>query len=295
MSKLSAFIPDVQFEQIPIKNLVSNQEYQRNLSILHVRRMVSDFDVFQINPVKVSHRDGLNVVINGQHTVETVAAASGSRETPVWCMVYHGLDYQHEAHIFANQQRYVKGLSAYEIFVANLEAGNDNQLLIKDLVESYGLTLSSTRAICTVCAIASLEQIYIKHQFHVLDHTLRLIVGTWEGEPLSLTANMLRGVARLVVSYGDLMKDDLFCDRLSKVTAREITRNAKEKREGSLGFAEAILAIYNRKTNGGLHRTKLYGENPHYSIMHEIAEMEKEDVDANSFVEPKKLSLDAIF
>lgn len=277
MTKFAEYIPDVQFEQVPIKNLVSNQEYQRNLSMLHVRRMVNAFDVYQINPVKVSHRNGLNVVINGQHTIETVAAAAGTREIPVWCMVYHGLDYQQEARIFANQQKYVKGLSALEIFAANIEAGNDDQLLIKDLVESYGLTLSNSKSACTICAVTSVEQIYMKYQFHVLDRTLRLIVGTWEGDPLSLSANMLRGVARLIVSYGDLMKDDLFCDRLGKISAREITRNAKEKREGSLGFAESILAVYNKKSNSGLHRTMLYGDNPHYSIVHEMSELQNED------------------
>jgi hypothetical protein len=241
--------------------------------------MVLAFDLFQVNPVKVSYRDGLYVVINGQHTVETIAAASGSRETPVWCMVYHGLEYKQEAYIFANQQKYVKGLSPFEIFSANIEAGNDDQLLIKDLVESYGLTLSSKKAACNICAITSLEHIYMKYRFHVLDRTLRLIVGTWEGDPLSLSANMLRGIARLIVNYGDLMKDDVFCDRLGKVSAREITRNAKDKREGSLGFAEAILTVYNKKTSGGLHRTMLYGDDPHYSIVHEIAEMEKEDLE----------------
>ena len=29
----SQFVPNVHFEQIPIKNLVSNQEYQRNLCL----------------------------------------------------------------------------------------------------------------------------------------------------------------------------------------------------------------------------------------------------------------------
>jgi hypothetical protein len=276
-SAFAAYIPDFQPELIPIKNLVSNQEYQRNLSMIHIRRMATGFDLFQINFVKVNRRDGLSYVINGQHTIETVAAVSASRETPVWCMVYHDLTYEEEARIFANQQKYVKGLSPYEIFIANIEAGNDDQLLIKDLVESYGLTLSSTKVSCSICAITSLVQIYAKYRFHVLDRTLRLLVGSWEGDPLSLSGNMLRGVARLVVAYGELMKDDIFCDRLGKVSAREITRNAKEKREGSLGFAEAILSVYNRKTSGGLHRTMLYGENPHHSIVHEIADIQNED------------------
>jgi len=34
---LQKFVPQVHFEQIPIKNLCSNQDYQRNLSIKHVQ------------------------------------------------------------------------------------------------------------------------------------------------------------------------------------------------------------------------------------------------------------------
>ena len=32
MADFSMFVPNVHFEQITIKNLVSNQEYQRNIS-----------------------------------------------------------------------------------------------------------------------------------------------------------------------------------------------------------------------------------------------------------------------
>ena len=64
------------------------------------------FDLHQVNPVKVSRRNGVNFVFNGQHTIEIVALVSGSRDTPVWCMVYEDLDYELEADIFANQQKY---------------------------------------------------------------------------------------------------------------------------------------------------------------------------------------------
>ena len=81
-------ITDVTFELIPIRNLVSNQDYQRPLSEGHIRKTVEEFDIYQVNPVKVSRRDGINFVFDGQHTVEIVASVSGSRDTPVWCMVY---------------------------------------------------------------------------------------------------------------------------------------------------------------------------------------------------------------
>ena len=105
---LQKFVPQVHFEQIPIKNLCSNQDYQRNLSIKHVQRAAANFDLYQINPVKVSRRDGINYVFNGQHTIEIVALVSGSRETPVWCMVYDDLVYTQEADIFANRYYLMK-------------------------------------------------------------------------------------------------------------------------------------------------------------------------------------------
>ena len=58
----SRFVPNAHFELIPIKNLVSNQDYQRNLSIKHVERTSKNFDLNQINPVKVSRRNGVNYV-----------------------------------------------------------------------------------------------------------------------------------------------------------------------------------------------------------------------------------------
>lgn len=258
LEELQQFVPQVHFEQIPIRNLVSNQEYQRNLSTAHVKRAAEHFDLYQINPVKVSRRNGINYVFNGQHTIEIVARVSGSRETPIWCMVYDDLGYQQEADIFANQQKFNKSLSPYEIFMANIEAGNDQQLIIRDLVRSYGLEIHHTKQVGCVCAIATLESIFAKHGFHVLDRTLRLICSTWEGDVNSFSANMLNGVARLVVVYGDKLSDSIFKEKLGAVSVREIARTAKDRRVGSLGYAETMLIIYNKKTKSGLRWSNLY-------------------------------------
>jgi len=248
----------VHFELIPINNLVSNQEYQRRLSQSHIDRTLAHFDLYQINPVKVSRRDGLNYVINGQHTIEIIAAASCSRETPIWCMVYDDLEYMHEADIFANQQKYTKPLSSYEIFTANVEANSDKHIIIKSIVEQNGLSLVSSKTNCGVCAVASLSEIYEKYGYQVLDRTVKLVVGSWEGEANSLTANMLRGVALLVTTFSESLKDDLFIDRVGSISAREITRTAKERHAGSIGYAETMLLIYNRKTKATLNMVRLY-------------------------------------
>lgn len=66
MDKFSNYVPNVHFEKIPIRNLVSNQDYQRNLSQAHIARAAANFDLYQINPVKVSRRDGVNYVFNAK-------------------------------------------------------------------------------------------------------------------------------------------------------------------------------------------------------------------------------------
>ena len=40
MEDYSKYVPNVIFEQIPIKNLVSSQDYQRNLSMKHVKKLL---------------------------------------------------------------------------------------------------------------------------------------------------------------------------------------------------------------------------------------------------------------
>ena len=278
---LNQFVPKVHYELIPIKNLVSNQDYQRNISIKHVQRAAANFDLYQINPVKVSRRDGINYVFNGQHTIEIIALVSGSRETPVWCMIYDDLIYEQEADIFANQMKYTKTLLPYEVFMANIEAGNDKQLIIKSLVESYNLVISGKAQPGGICAVAALESIHDKYGFHVLDRTLRLIIAAWEGTPKSFSANMMNGVARLIHCFGDDIKDDLFAEKLGRISIKELSRTARDRRAGSLGYSEAMLLAYNKKSQKPLKFEQLYsnkGAKPKNAITkEELAAQNAED------------------
>ena len=260
MTDYKDFVPNVHFELIPIKNLVSNQEYQRNLSDLHVKRAAEHFDLYQINPVKVSRRDGVNYVFNGQHTIEIIALVSGSRETPVWCMVYDDLVYEHEADIFANQQKFVKPLTAYDTFIANVEAGNPEYLTIKSIIESYNLKITAKRTNGSLCAISTAEYIYRKYGYHVLDNTIALCIATWQGDPNSLVSNILKGVAKLLVAYGERLDMNMFKEKIGMYSLREIIRNANARNNGSLGYAESMLAVYNKRMKYPLPISKLYNK-----------------------------------
>ena len=279
MNNYNKFVPNVHFEQIPIKNLVSNQEYQRNLSLHHIDMAAKNFDLYQINPVKVSRRDGINYVFNGQHTIEIVARVSGSRETPVWCMIYDDLCYEEEADIFANQMKYVKPLTPYEIFLANIEAGNDHQLIIKELVESYGLVLSNKKAPNNIAAITTIENIYEKYGYQVFSNVLRVVIATWEGECYSLSSNVLNAIAKIIITYGDSFDEEIFKARLGEIPIKQVLRVGKERGGGALGVAEAMVLAYNGKKKSDINKLpiqKMYAKNELEAALIEVQSRTKE-------------------
>ncbi len=264
--ELQFYVPQVYFEQIPIKNLVSNQEYQRNISIAHIQKTAENFDLYQINPVKVSRRGEINFVFDGQHTIEVVALVSGSRDTPIWCMIYDDLHYEYEANIFANQQKHNRPLTPYEIFMAHIEAGNNTQLVIKSLVESYGLTISSNKSVGSITAISTMVMLYEKYGYNNLDKVLRIAIGTWEGDSNAFSASILKGIAILVATYGEALREEMFKEKLGRVPINEIARTARERNYGAISYAEALLFFYNKKLKYPLSYRKLHGNNTRQSI-----------------------------
>lgn len=108
------------------------------------------------------------------------------------------------------------------------------------------------------CAVACLEYIYRNFGFHVLDRILRLCIGTWEGDYNSLSSNMLKGIALLIVAFGDLLKDDIFKEKFGVFSAKDIGRTAKERKAGSLGYSEAMLLVYNKRLKAPLKWSKLH-------------------------------------
>lgn len=246
------YVPKVEFKLIPINELTCDQEYQRSLSQKQVRRTSDNFDPFQVNPVKVSRRNDKNYVIDGQHTMEIVAKVSGSRNTPVWCMVYDELIYQKEANVFAEQMKYSRALSAYEIFKAKVESGDKESLMIKAIAELVGFELGKVTKPGVISNVKSLEFIYNRYGMDVLSRTLRVCAKTWDGDEKSLSQGVLKGLAKLFAAYEDKINDVVFVDKLGVVSPKELTRRAADRCKGPEGFAEAMFLIYVKKSRSSL-------------------------------------------
>lgn len=121
------------------------------------------------------------------------------------------------------------------------------KLIIRDLLESYGLSLGTRKAPCVICAVSTLEQIYQTHGYHMLSRVLRLCAGTWEGDENSFSANILNGITRLVYTFGNQLNDEVFKERVGALSIKQLVRMSKERCPGSMGYAEAMLLEYNGK------------------------------------------------
>ena len=181
-------------------------------------------------------------------------------------MIYDELDYKQEADIFANQMRNVKPLSPYDVFNGHCQAGNDKELMIKGLVESFDLQVSSKSGPGYICAVGALESIYDKYGYEMLERVLRLIVMTWEGEQKSFSANIMNGLARFLYSYQDRINESIFKEKLGTISIKELTKTAKERKAGSLGWV--FLSVWDNvlMTSGQLFRNyadsvlEIYGQ-----------------------------------
>ena len=162
-----------------------------------------------------------------------------------------------EAGIFANQSEYVRPLTPYDKFIGNIESGNDEELVIKELVESFGLTIDAKPGRNRICAISTIQSIFRKYGYHTLRRVIMLCVATWEGDMHSFSANIMNAITRLIITYGDELNDEIFKERLGMVSLKYLARTAKERNIGALGYAEAMVIEYNGKTKNPKLRLKM--------------------------------------
>ena len=64
----------------------------------------------------------------------------------------------------------------------------------------------------------------------------------------------------MIVAYGDRLKDDAFKEKLSQLSIKTLSRTAKERGSGALGYAETMVMAYNRKSKYRLSMKELWGK-----------------------------------
>lgn len=239
------------------KDLTSGAKYQRPVDRKKIEKIISTYDEHKLGIIKVSFRDGKYWVYDGQHRLIVIKAINNGMDKIIPCEVHHGLTYEEEARLFAEQYDGATKVDIMYQFNALYEAGNSEIKEIKEIAESEGFIINFTKykGDFRIVAVSKLRDIYRRIGKDGLKTTLNLISRTWSGISSSLDKDILGGVSLFLSEYGDEVDSDTFIKNLSKVSPSEIKRNGKcdiSTKKTDLKYAKQVFEAYNsglRKKN----------------------------------------------
>lgn len=232
--------------------LTSGLPYQRPVNRKEVDRLIREWDDRLLEPVIVSFRDAKFYVVDGQHRIAAMRKMNGGNGVLVSCKVYDGLTYEQEAELCYKLDKAKKRLSLSQSTNVLAESGGDAQISeIQRLVGKAGFVWAlnkkngKTGEIVTTRALVNAYRLLGGPAF---SRMLSLLWGAWEGDPRSLTASVLSGMALFVKTYETEIRDETFIAKLSKADPDEISRRGRadfSTNHTALRFARVILEKYN--------------------------------------------------
>lgn len=237
--------------------LTSGLPYQRPVNPKEIDRLIREWDDRLLDPIIVSFRDGRFNVVDGQHRIAAMRKMNGGNGVMVKCKVYTGLTYEQEADLCYKLDKAKKRLSLSQSTNALAEAGTDAEVAqVKRLVEGCGFVWALGKSHGKTGEIVSTRALMNAHRLlggPAFSRMLSLLWGAWEGDPRSLTAAVLSGMALFVKTYDAELDDRAFIKRLSAVDPDEINRRGRadfSTNNASLRFARVLLEKYNGQRGG---------------------------------------------
>lgn len=127
------------FAVVALDELHIDESYQRSLQN-HVKIIARDWNPTKCDPLKINFReDGLFYVWDGQHRLEA-ARLRGIKY--LLCDITVGLTQEQEAELFGCQGVGIKKPDPYDIFKANVCAGEEIDTAIKNMCDDYDLLVN---------------------------------------------------------------------------------------------------------------------------------------------------------
>lgn len=256
--------PDKKDDPIPVYNnpgddrsiytgrLTSGLPYQRPVNPKEVERLIREWDERLLDPIVVSFRDGKFNVVDGQHRIAALRKMNGGNGVMVNCKVYSGLTYEQEADLCYKLDKAKKRLSLSQSTNALVESGTDAEAVeIRRLLEGCGYAWALGKKAGKQNEIVATRAVFSAYRFlgrSAFSRLFAIMRAAWDGEPRSLTAVMISGLALFLKTYETELDDRAFIKRLSAVDPDEIIRRGKgdfSTGNTALRYARVILEKYN--------------------------------------------------
>lgn len=254
-------------QQISISQIFLGK-YQKRLNKKRVADIVATFNPNRMRPIEVSLRDGKYWCWDGQHRL---AAYKLMGLDTIECQVHHGLTYEDEARLFAQQQDNVGSITSAHKWNALTEACDSQALAITKKCGEYGFRVSPKgMGGRNIRAVKSLQNIVKDLGINRLGDIVWLMASAWDHEDVSTSEYIVSGLALfmkkyLVTEQSTVEHDynDVVINRLhtvlSGVTARALLQkstNLMTIKGGSSRVALTLVDMFNKNLRNGTRLKK---------------------------------------
>jgi len=242
--------PRYEYKFINSRFLVVDKSYQRVLLSARVKQIVSKFNPYLVNAIKVSCRaDGKYYVFDGQHTLAALKLKNGNQDTIVECKVYYDLPYEDECILFAEQTGISKKVEINAKFKALYQAGDKDIVGLHDLLKSIGieLGLSNSKGVNRIVCLSTMSKIYKKLSAKEFADMLIIIRDAWGGIAESYNREIIEGMYLFYVNYKNQFDREKAVKQFNRVAPSVIIRDGRASISGgNVRFARQLLQAYNK-------------------------------------------------
>lgn len=251
------------FQLVPVGQINVDHLYQRDKVSRTVKGIINNFDYHKVNPIKCVFRDGEYFTFDGQNTAVGLCMKFGA-QYPAPVLLYDDIpSWVDEAKLFEeiNSKNFRKAVTVVEGWISRVNRGEETATDIKNIVNSHGLSIPgkvNKKGNGVIKALSALENAYNFLGDKLFDEEMDILSSAWGGNPDSLVAPILMGLARFVKAYYGEYNKAALIRRLHNADPRNIVIAGKASMEGGNSkYAREILAVYNKQTTTGRLPNKL--------------------------------------
>ena len=244
-------------KNIPFGQL-AKADYNRSISRARVNDIKRHFHADQVNPVKVSYRDGKYWIIDGQHTSIVLFEMNGrDPRTPIPCEVIDGLTYEQEADLFYRINTSSKPLNTAETLNSLIEARDPDALRFRSVIEARGYTIGGGRN-NSLNAITAALKIFNRDGGEDRLSDILMLTGTcWPDNPKGVHSEVVSGIDMFLTYHGNEYKVAQFVKNLSKTKPEHLLGDAgflyKQRSEKAYTKTVCMYSCILKAYNAGLH------------------------------------------
>ena len=250
-----------ELSEINSKLLVVDRDlYQRKKHKDKIAQIVASWDERIANEPKVSLREGIYHVFDGQHTILARESMNDNSPVKILCKIYHGLSEKDEALLFAKQTGISSKPSSGERLRANLFGEDEEAIELCKATKKAGLSIDvkGTRHKKNIACVSTALHAYRVLGSELYTEALSIIADAWKGKSDSLRYEIVKAVTEFVHYYnGQYDKDELIAALKNKKPINIRNKIITDCNNPlNIKYANQILLAYNAKSDKPLPELK---------------------------------------